>query len=65
LRHDAIPKASRILAAAIAYDTLDESYHTRITEDRVAPMIRMQTAAGTQFDPDTIHALAEAVKTRA
>jgi response regulator RpfG family c-di-GMP phosphodiesterase len=65
LRRDAIPKAARILAAAIAYDTLDETYHNRITEDRVAPMIRMETAAGTQFDPETIRALAEVARARA
>ena len=65
LRHDSIPKGARILAAAIAYDALDEAYRSRITEDRVAPMTRMETAAGTQFDPDTIRALAEVVKAHA
>jgi response regulator RpfG family c-di-GMP phosphodiesterase len=65
LRHDAIPKPAQILAVSIAYDTLYETYHSRITEDRVAPMIRMETAAGTQFDPDTVRTLAEVVKARA
>jgi response regulator RpfG family c-di-GMP phosphodiesterase len=65
LRHDAIPKGAQILAVAIAYDALSEAYHTRITEERLAPMSRMETAAGTQFDPVTVRALAEVVKARA
>lgn len=65
LRHESIPKGARILAAAIAYDALDEAYRSRITEDRVAPITRMGAVAGTQFDPDTIRALSEVVKTHA
>jgi response regulator RpfG family c-di-GMP phosphodiesterase len=65
LRHDAIPAGAQILAASIAYDTLYETYHSRITEDRVAPVSRMETAAGTQFDPATVRALAEVVKAHA
>jgi response regulator RpfG family c-di-GMP phosphodiesterase len=65
LRHEAIPKGAQILAAAIAYDDLYESYHSRITEDRVAPAARMETAAGTQFNPHIVRALAEVVKAHA
>jgi response regulator RpfG family c-di-GMP phosphodiesterase len=65
LRHESIPRGARVLAAVIAYDAIDEAFHSRITEDRVAPMRRMETAAGTQFDPDTIRALAEVVKAHA
>lgn len=64
LRHGAIPRGSQILAAAIAYDALHDVYHTRISEERLAPMSRMETAAGTQFDPVTVRALGEVVKAR-
>jgi response regulator RpfG family c-di-GMP phosphodiesterase len=47
-----IPTASAILAAAIAYDRLDRSE-------------RIDTAAGTQFDPVVVRALMEAAKLRA
>jgi HD-GYP domain-containing protein (c-di-GMP phosphodiesterase class II) len=46
-----IPAASAILAAAIAYDRLDRSE-------------RIETAAGTQFDPAVVRALLEAAKLR-
>jgi response regulator RpfG family c-di-GMP phosphodiesterase len=65
LRHDAIPHAARVLAAVIAYDALDEAYRSRITEKRTLPIVRLETASGTQFDPDPVRALSEVVKARA
>ena len=65
LRHSAIPRASEILAVAIAFDALNEAYRSRITEERALPVVRLETAAGTQFDPQTVRALANAIKARA
>ncbi|HEY9179901.1 MAG TPA: HD domain-containing phosphohydrolase, partial [Candidatus Baltobacteraceae bacterium] len=65
LRHDAIPRGAQILAAALAYDAIDEAYRSRITEERTVPIARLETASGTQFDPHVIRALGEAVKARA
>ncbi len=65
LRRDAIPAASRVLAVSIAYDALEESYRSRITEERALPMTRLETASGTQFDPQVVRALSEVVKARA
>jgi response regulator RpfG family c-di-GMP phosphodiesterase len=65
LRHEAIPVAARILGAVIAYDALEEDHRTRITEDRMLPVSRIDKAAGTQFDPAVLRALAETVKARA
>jgi response regulator RpfG family c-di-GMP phosphodiesterase len=64
LRHDAIPQAARALSAAIAYDAIDEAYRSRITEERTLPMVRLETASGTQFEPDVVRALSEVVKAR-
>lgn len=64
LRHDAIPPAAHILAAALAYDAIDEAYRSRITEERTLPIMRMETASGTQFDPAVVRALSEVVKAR-
>ena len=47
-----IPAGAAILAAAIAYDRLDRSE-------------RIDTAAGTQFDPGVVRIMMEAAKTRA
>ncbi|MBV8583913.1 MAG: hypothetical protein JO241_07940 [Candidatus Eremiobacteraeota bacterium] len=52
LFHRAIPAAAGLLAAAIAYDALGH-------KDRI------DTAAGTQFDPQTVRAVLEAARTRA
>ena len=52
LLHGAVPAGASILAAAIAYDLLDH-------KDRV------DTAAGTQFDPRTVRAILEAARARA
>lgn len=65
LRKDGIPAASRVLAAAIAFDAMDEAHRSRITEERTLPIVRLETAAGTQFDPDVVRALADVVKARA
>lgn len=65
LRHGAFPRGAQVLAASIAYDAMDESYRTRITEERIAPLTRLETAAGTQFDPQTVRALAQTIKARA
>jgi response regulator RpfG family c-di-GMP phosphodiesterase len=65
LRHDTIPRASQILAAAIAFDALSEAFQSRITEERTLPITRIETAAGTQFDPEVIRALSDVVKTHA
>lgn len=64
LRHDAIPRAAQVLAVAIAYDAIDEAYRSRITEERTLPLVRLETASGTQFDPAVVRALSEAVKAR-
>lgn len=63
LRHEAIPPAARILAACIAYDTLDEAYRTHVGRDRTVPAARLESAVGTQFDPAVVRALNEVVKT--
>ncbi len=64
LRHDAIPPAAHVLALAIAYEALDEAYRTRVAEHRILPIVRLETAAGTQFDPKAVRALAEVLKAR-
>ncbi|MGZ3575778.1 MAG: HD domain-containing phosphohydrolase, partial [Vulcanimicrobiaceae bacterium] len=65
LRHEAIPAAAHVLATCIAYDTLDELGRTHITGARRLPLDRLETAAGTQFDPRLVAALTEVVKTHA
>lgn len=65
LRHDAMPAGAQALAVAIAYDAMEEAYGSRITEHRVQPLARMETAAGTQFDPRCVRALAGIVKAHA
>jgi response regulator RpfG family c-di-GMP phosphodiesterase len=65
LTHDAIPKGAQILAAAIAYDALESVHRTQIREDRTAPAERLDTAAGTQFDPDVARALLGVTRTHA
>lgn len=65
LRHDAMPPGAQALAIAIAYDAMEESYTSRITEQRVQPLARLETAAGTQFDPHCVRALAGIVKAHA
>lgn len=62
LRHGAIPRAAHVLAVSIAYDAIDEIYRSRITEERTLPIVRLETASGTQFDPDVVRALSEVVK---
>ena len=52
LRHSKIPAGASILAAAIAYERLDRGE-------------RLDTAAGTQFDPHVVRALLESAKARA
>lgn len=64
LRHGAIPKPAHVLAVAIAYDAIDEAYRSRITEERTLPIMRLETAAGTQFDPAVVRALSEVIKVR-
>jgi len=65
LLHDAIPKGAQILAAAIAYDALESHHRTQIREDRTAPADRLDTAAGTQFDPAVARALLDVTKAHA
>jgi response regulator RpfG family c-di-GMP phosphodiesterase len=64
LRHDAIPKAAHVLAVTIAFESVDEAYRSRITEERTLPIVRLETASGTQFDPAVVRALSEVVKAR-
>jgi response regulator RpfG family c-di-GMP phosphodiesterase len=52
LSHKRIPSATSILAAAIAYDGLDRGE-------------RLDTAAGTQFDPNVVRVLLEVAKSLA
>ncbi|HLI96232.1 MAG TPA: HD domain-containing phosphohydrolase [Candidatus Baltobacteraceae bacterium] len=65
LRHDAIPQAAHALAVSLSFDAVDEAYRSRITEERALPLVRLETAAGTQFDPAVVRALADVVKARA
>ena len=65
LRHEAIPRAGHVLALAIAFDALEETYRSRITEERTMPVSRLETVSGTQFDPAAVRALAQVVKARA
>ncbi len=65
LIHDAIPKGAQILAAAIAYDALESVHRTQIREDRTSPADRLDTAAGTQFDPAVARALLDVTKAHA
>ncbi|HET9097683.1 MAG TPA: HD domain-containing phosphohydrolase [Candidatus Baltobacteraceae bacterium] len=64
LRHEAIPRAAHVLAVSIAFDAIDEAYRSRITEERTLPVVRLETASGTQFDPKVVRALCEVVKAR-
>jgi response regulator RpfG family c-di-GMP phosphodiesterase len=64
LRHDAIPRAAQLLAVCAAFDAIDEAYRSRITEERTLPVVRLETASGTQFEPAAVRALAEIVKAR-
>lgn len=63
IRHEAIPTAAGILAAAIAYDALERRAHIR--DDRGSPAERIDTASGTQFDPRIARALLSAARTHA
>ena len=65
LRHDAIPRAAQVLAASVAYDALDQAYRSRITEERTLPIVRLETASGTQFDPGVVRALSDVVRAHA
>lgn len=65
LGHGAIPIGSRILAVSIAFDAIEQSYRSRITEERSLPISRIDSAAGTQFDPACARALADVLKARA
>ncbi len=65
LRSDGIPPEARILAAVIAFDALDDAFRSRITEERALPISRLETAAGTQFDPQVVRALAGVLQARA
>lgn len=65
LRHDAIPTVSQILGIAVAFDAIDEAYRSRITEERTLPIARLETASGTQFDPQVFLAFAGIVKAHA
>ena len=65
LRHDAIPRAGHILSLALAFDALDEAYRSRVTEERTQPLARLETVAGTQFDPALVRAMAAVVKAHA
>lgn len=65
LRHDAIPRAAQVLALAIAFDAIDEAYRSRITEERTLPIDRLETAAGTQFEPELVRILGETIRDRA
>lgn len=65
LRSDAIPLPARILSVCIAHDALDEAHRTHIRDDRTTPLERMETAAGTQFDPAVVRAYTEALKAKA
>lgn len=64
LRHDAIPRAAHVLAISIAFDAIDTAYRSRISEERTLPIVRLETASGTQFDPAVVRALCEVVKAR-
>lgn len=65
LRHGSIPREAHLLAVAIGYDAMEESYRSRITQERTLPIARLETAAGTQFDPQAIRALESVLKANA
>lgn len=60
---ESIPRAGHLLAATIAFDTLDETYRSRVAQDRTLPITRLETVSGTQFDPGVVQAVGEAAKT--
>ncbi len=64
MKHGEIPAGSRILAATIAFDTLHEG-RSSLRSERGAPMQRIDTAIGTQFDPMVVRALLTATKAHA
>jgi hypothetical protein len=43
---------------------MDEAFRSRITEERTLPIVRLETASGTQFDPAVVRALSGIVKAR-
>jgi response regulator RpfG family c-di-GMP phosphodiesterase len=65
LRHEAIPVTAQIVAACIAYDELAERARSRAGSAKQSPIEALETAAGTQFDPVVIRALAKCVRVRA
>lgn len=65
LRHDAIPVGTRVISVAIAHDALEESYRSRVMEDRTTPIARIENVSGTQFDPKIVRALAGVLKAHA
>jgi response regulator RpfG family c-di-GMP phosphodiesterase len=64
-RGNDIPIGARVLGVAIAYDSLDQLHRSQIRENRISPSERIDTAAGTQFDPRTVAALIEFAKAHA
>ena len=65
LDRSSIPRSAGILAAAIALIALDAKYRDQIQNDRISPADRIDTASGTQFDPQIVRALLDAAKTHA
>lgn len=65
LRSEKIPMPARILSVCIAHDALDEAHRTHIRDDRTTPLERMESAAGTQFDPVVVRAYTDALKAKA
>ncbi len=65
LESKAIPIAARILSAVLARDALEQAHRTQIREDRTAPADRIDTAAGSQFDPAVARAMLEAARATA
>jgi response regulator RpfG family c-di-GMP phosphodiesterase len=64
LRQSEIPRTAQALALATAFEAIDRTYHTRIGANRTLPIVRIETAAGTQFDPLVVRALTEIVRAR-
>lgn len=65
LRGEDIPVGARILAAAIAFDCLDQLHRSQIRENRISPTERIASVAGTQFDPRITGALIDFAKIHA
>lgn len=64
LAGDNIPPVSRLLSVVDAYDSMISSANYRLLTPKGA-VVRIEQAAGTQFDPEVVEAMVEAVNSGA